>query len=86
LPGELYPLLTWDKGKELADHQRLTLATEVEVYLVVLNHPGSAVLVWNTRLCDELPVRNPSFASAALAVAGKHFLDAQTRLNEISME
>jgi hypothetical protein len=24
--------LTWDRGKELADHQRLTLATEVEVY------------------------------------------------------
>src|SRR5674476_181156 len=24
--------LTWDRGKELADHQRLTLATEVAVY------------------------------------------------------
>jgi IS30 family transposase len=24
--------LTWDRGKELADHQRLTLATEVDVY------------------------------------------------------
>lgn len=23
---------TWDRGKEFADHQRLTLATEVEVY------------------------------------------------------
>src|SRR6202790_327453 len=32
LPGELYRSLTWDRGKELADHQRLTLATEVEVY------------------------------------------------------
>jgi len=32
LPSELYRLLTWDRGKELADHQRLTLATEVEVY------------------------------------------------------
>jgi len=32
LPGELYRSLTWDKGKELADHQRPTLATEVEVY------------------------------------------------------
>jgi hypothetical protein len=27
-----YRSLTWDRGKELADHQRLTLATEVKVY------------------------------------------------------
>jgi IS30 family transposase len=32
LPSELYRSLTWDRGKELADHQRLTLATEVKVY------------------------------------------------------
>jgi IS30 family transposase len=34
LPGELYRSLTWDRGKELADHQRLTLATEVAVYFL----------------------------------------------------
>ena len=32
LPAELYRSLTWDRGKELADHQRLTLATQVKVY------------------------------------------------------
>src|SRR5690349_1832681 len=32
LPSELYRSLTWDRGKEFSDHQRLTLATEVEVY------------------------------------------------------
>lgn len=32
LPKELYKSLTWDRGKELADHPRLTLATDVEVY------------------------------------------------------
>ena len=32
LPAELYRSLTWDRGKELADHHRLTLATQVEVY------------------------------------------------------
>ena len=32
LPIELYRSLTWDRGKELADHQRLTMATQVEVY------------------------------------------------------
>lgn len=32
LPRELYKSLTWDRGKELADHSRLTVATDVEVY------------------------------------------------------
>jgi len=32
LPRELYKSLTWDRGKEMADHPRLSLATDVEVY------------------------------------------------------
>ncbi|GAU85916.1 mobile element protein [Bosea sp. BIWAKO-01] len=32
LPGELYQSLTWDRGKELADHKRLALASNVEAY------------------------------------------------------
>ena len=32
LPRELYKSLTWDRGKELADHPRLTMATDVDVY------------------------------------------------------
>jgi len=32
LPKELYKSLTWDRGKEMADHQRFTLATDVKVY------------------------------------------------------
>ena len=32
LPDELYKSLTWDRGKELADHQRFTLETDVDVY------------------------------------------------------
>jgi IS30 family transposase len=32
LPREPYKSLTWDRGKELADHPRFTLATNVDVY------------------------------------------------------
>ncbi len=32
LPRELYKSLTWDRGKELADHPRLTIATDIDVY------------------------------------------------------
>ena len=32
LPTELYKSLTWDRGKEMADHKRFTLATDIDVY------------------------------------------------------
>lgn len=32
LPDELYKSLTWDRGKELADHERFTMETDVDVY------------------------------------------------------
>ena len=32
LPDELYKSLTWDRGKELADHKRFTLETDINVY------------------------------------------------------
>ena len=32
LPSELYKSLTWDRGKEMADHKRFTLATDIDVY------------------------------------------------------
>ncbi len=32
LPHELYQSLTWDRGKEMADHRRFTLATDIKVY------------------------------------------------------
>ena len=32
LPRELYESLTWDRGKEMADHQRFSLDTDIKVY------------------------------------------------------
>jgi len=32
LPTKLYKSLTWDRGMELADHRRFSLATDIDVY------------------------------------------------------
>ena len=32
LPHDLYQSLTWDRGKELADHKRLALASDIKIY------------------------------------------------------
>jgi len=32
LPSDLYKSLTWDRGKEMHDHKRFTLATDIKVY------------------------------------------------------
>lgn len=39
LPDELYKSLTWDRGKELTDHKRFTLATDIKVYFCDPNSP-----------------------------------------------
>ncbi len=39
LPRELYKSLTWDRGKEMADHQRFSLATDIDVYFCDPQHP-----------------------------------------------
>jgi len=39
LPRELYKSLTWDRGKEMADHKRFSLATDIKVYFCDPQHP-----------------------------------------------
>lgn len=39
LPRELYQSLTWDRGKEMADHKRFTVATDVSVFFCDPQNP-----------------------------------------------
>ncbi|SDU67988.1 Integrase core domain-containing protein [Pseudomonas mandelii] len=39
LPQELYKSLTWDRGKEMADHKRFTVATDIKVYFCDPHRP-----------------------------------------------
>ena len=39
LPQELYKTLTWDRGKEMADHKRFTLSTDIQVYFCDPKNP-----------------------------------------------
>jgi IS30 family transposase len=39
LPRELYKSLTWDRGAEMADHQKFSLATDIQVYFCDPQHP-----------------------------------------------
>jgi IS30 family transposase len=39
LPQQLYKSLTWDRGKELADHKRFTLDTHIQVYFCDPHQP-----------------------------------------------
>ena len=39
LPEELYKSLTWDRGSEMAEHKRFTLATDIQVYFCDPQNP-----------------------------------------------
>jgi IS30 family transposase len=57
LPSELYKSLTWDRGKEMADHQRFTLKTDIQVYFCDPQSPWQRGSNENTNrlLRDYLP-------------------------------
>jgi IS30 family transposase len=39
LPQALYKTLTWARGKEMADHKRFTLATDIQVFFCDPQNP-----------------------------------------------
>jgi IS30 family transposase len=39
LPHELYKSLTWDRGKEMASHKQLTLATDIQLFFCDPQYP-----------------------------------------------
>jgi IS30 family transposase len=76
LPRELYKSLTWDRGKELADHPRLTMATNVDVYFCDPQSPWQRGSNENTnRLLRQYLPRGTDLA-----------LHSQAKLNTIARQ
>ena len=51
LPLELCKSLTWDRGKEMADHKRFTMATDIKVYFCYPQNPSPGP---NRRATDSM--------------------------------
>jgi len=76
LPEELYQSLTWDRGKELADHKRFTLETNIDVYFCDPRSPWQRGSNENTnRLLRQYFPKGTDLA-----------LHSQTKLNAVARQ
>ena len=76
LPDELWKTLTWDRGKEMAEHKRFTLATNVAVYFCDPQSPWQRGSNENTnRLLRQYFPKGTDLS-----------VHSQERLNEVARE
>ncbi len=76
LPSYLYKTLTWDRGSEITNHQKFTLATDIQVYLCDPQSPWQRGSNENTnRLLREYLPKGSDLS-----------IHSQTELNKIAKE
>jgi IS30 family transposase len=76
LPRELYKSLTWDRGKEMADHQRFRLATDIQVYFFDPQSP------WQRGSNEQINGLLRQYFPKGMDLSGIH----QNRLNAVARQ